>query len=129
MKRKLTILLLTGFLVVLVGCVAGNVDEETAQTYTSKAEEAILLLNDEKFEELYENFDEQMSTVLTVEEMNANVAPVIEESGEFQSFDQSSVEMKEGYYIVTITGNYSNVNRVYTITFDQEEKIAGLYVQ
>ncbi|GAA0305428.1 PBP1b-binding outer membrane lipoprotein LpoB [Gracilibacillus halotolerans] len=129
MKKKITILLLTGFLFILVGCVSGNVDEETAQTYTTKAEDAIQLLNDGKFEELYEQFDEKMSSELSVEKMNAEVTPVIEESGEFQSFDQSSVEMKEGYYIVTITGNYSNVNRVYTITFDPEDKIAGLFVK
>lgn len=129
MKKKITILLLTGFLFILVGCVSGNVDEETAQTYTAKAEDAIQLLNDGKFEELYGQFDEKMSSELSVEKMNAEVTPVIEESGEFQSFDQSSVEMKEGYYIVTITGNYSNVNRVYTITFDPEDKIAGLFVK
>lgn len=129
MKKKITILLLTGFLFILVGCVSGNVDEETAQTYTTKAEDAIQLLNDGKFEELYGQFDEKMSSELSVEKMNAEVTPVIEESGEFQSFDQSSVEMKEGYYIVTITGNYSNVNRVYTITFDPEDKIAGLFVK
>lgn len=129
MKKKITILLLTGFLFILVGCVSGNVDEETAQTYTTKAEDAIQLLNDGKFEELYGQFDEKMSSKLSVEKMNAEVTPVIEESGEFQSFDQSSVEMKEGYYIVTITGNYSNVNRVYTITFDPEDKIAGLFVK
>jgi len=128
-KKKITILLLTGFLFILVGCVSGNVDEETAQTYTTKAEDAIQLLNDGKFEELYGQFDEKMSSELSVEKMNAEVTPVIEESGEFQSFDQSSVEMKEGYYIVTITGNYSNVNRVYTITFDPEDKIAGLFVK
>lgn len=129
MKKKITILLLTGFLFILVGCVSGNVDEETAQTYTTKAEDAIQLLNDGKFEELYGQFDEKMSSKLSVEKMNAEVTPVIEESGEFQSFNQSSVEMKEGYYIVTITGNYSNVNRVYTITFDPEDKIAGLFVK
>lgn len=129
MKKKITILLLTGFLFILVGCVSGNVDEETAQTYTTKAEDAIQLLNDGKFEELYGQFDEKMSSELSVEKMNAEVTPVIEESGEFQSFNQSSVEMKEGYYIVTITGNYSNVNRVYTITFDPEDKIAGLFVK
>jgi len=128
-KKKITILLLTGFLFILVGCVSGNVDEETAQTYTTKAEDAIQLLNDGKFEELYGQFDEKMSSKLSVEKMNAEVTPVIEESGEFQSFNQSSVEMKEGYYIVTITGNYSNVNRVYTITFDPEDKIAGLFVK
>ena len=112
---------------VLVGCT--SVDQETAEIYAAKAEDVILLLNEQNFEELYQNFDEKMSTDLTVQEMETHVAPVIEESGEFQSFDQFSVENKQGYYVVVVGTKYSDVNRVYTITFDQQEKIAGLYVK
>ncbi|MDQ0156964.1 hypothetical protein J2S07_003289 [Robertmurraya andreesenii] len=92
------------------------------------AEEVVSLLNEAKYGDIHTMFDETMKTELTEEQMGL-LTPVIEQSGDFDKIDKSSVEEKDGHHIVTLVSKYSKENRIYTITFNDKEEIAGLFVK
>lgn len=116
-------------LIVLAACGGGNVDEATAEKYSSKAEEVITLLNNGHYDELYEMFDATMKTALPLENMAEVFMPVIEESGDFEKMNKSTVNEDDGLFITISSAKYSNKNRIYTITFNQDDEVAGLYVK
>lgn len=112
----------------LAACGGNKVEDATAKKYIAKAEELVSLLNEAKYEEIHAMFDERMKTDLSVEQM-VNLTPIIEESGEFEKIDKSSVEEKEGYYVVVLVGKYSEGKRIYTISFNEQEEVAGLFIK
>lgn len=113
----------------LVACGGNKVDETTAEQYKSKAKEVILLLNEQKYEEIYHLFDKTMKEQLPVEIMKKQITSVIEESGSFENFNKSKIDEKDGYYVAVIVASYSEKNRVYTISFNQQGEISGLFVK
>jgi len=114
-------------LILLIGC-SNTVDEETSDKYISAAKEVVEELQNGNYEEVHAQFDTTMKTNLSIEQM-AELGPIIEESGEFQSFDKQSIEEKDGFYVVVLVAKYSDQNRVYTVSFNSEDEIAGLFIK
>ncbi|KKE78538.1 MULTISPECIES: DUF3887 domain-containing protein [Bacillaceae] len=128
MKKFLATIL--GFMAILtlVACGGNTVDDSTSEKYISKAEEVVSLLNELNYKEVHEMFNEQMKTELPEEQME-ELTPIIEESGDFEKIDKSSVEEKDGYYIVVLVAKYSDENRVFTISFNNKDEVAGLFIK
>lgn len=116
------------FVLILVACGGNKVDEATAEKYLAKAEEVILLLNDEDYEAVYEKFNAQMQAGLPVSKME-ELRPIIEEAGSFEEISKASVEEKDGMHITVSQAKYSDQKRIYTISFDQNDNIAGLFIK
>lgn len=127
MRKNIVVLFVIGLTLLLVAC-GGKVDDETSEKYITEAKEVVSLLNDAKYEEVHSKFDDAMKAGLPVEAM-AELTPIIEGSGNFQEIDKASVEEKDGYYITVLVAEYSNDNRVYTISFNKDDEIAGLHMQ
>jgi len=127
MKKLLNILIGSLMLILLIGC-SNTVDEETSDKYISAAKEVVEELQNGNYEEVHAQFDTTMKTNLSIEQM-AELGPIIEESGEFQSFDKQSIEEKDGFYVVVLVAKYSDQNRVYTVSFNSEDEIAGLFIK
>lgn len=128
MKKFLATIL--GFMAILtlVACGGNTVDDSTSEKYISKAEEVVSLLNELNYKEVHEMFNEQMKTELPEEKME-ELTPIIEKSGDFEKIDKSSVEEKDGYYIVVLVAKYSDENRVFTISFNNKDEVAGLFIK
>lgn len=127
--RKMLIIFVSILLVgILAACGGNKVDEATAEKYSAKAEEVILLLNDGDYEAVYESFNSQMQAGLSVSEME-ELTPIIEESGIFEEITKASVEEKDGAYITVTQAKYTDKKRIYTISFDQNDEIAGLFIK
>ena len=73
-------------------------------------------------------FDEEMEKELPVDDME-ELSPVINQSGEFEEIDKSSVEEKDGFFIVVLVAKYSEENRTFTVTFNDKDEVAGLFIQ
>ena len=127
MKKRLNILIGSLMVLLLIGC-SNTVDEETSDKYISAAKEVVENLQNGNYEEVHAQFDTTMKTNLSIEQM-AELGPIIEESGEFQSFDKQSIEEKDGFYVVVLVAKYSDKNRVYTVSFNSEDEIAGLFIK
>ena len=127
MKKKIVIL--CSMLMVLVLAACGNkVDEATANTYIEKATEVVNWLNEEEYEKVTAQFDEKMKANLTEAQL-AEISPILEESGTLEEIQKQSVEEKDGIKVVVLVAKHTEDKRIYTISYDSEDKIAGLFVQ
>lgn len=118
----------TAFLFVLAAC-GDKVDDDTSDKFITKAEEVVSLLNEESYQEVHAMFDETMEEGLPVDDMREMFPPIFERSGDFEAFKKSSVEEKDDHYTVVLAANYSKENRVFTITLNEQEEVAGLFVK
>ena len=114
--------------VLLLTACGSKVDESTASLYISKAEEVVHFINNGEFDKIVEQFDERMKENVTAAQL-AEITPVIEESGSYERIKKQSVQEKDGNKIVVIVGEHTEEDRVYTVTFNANDQIAGLYVQ
>ncbi|PID07075.1 hypothetical protein CSV65_00380 [Sporosarcina sp. P31] len=126
MKKIIVFALATVFL--LAACGNNKVDDSAAKEYIKKSKEAISLFNEEKFDEMRSMFDATMKDALSVEQLQ-EVSDIVKESGEFVSFEKESVAKKEQYFVATIATKYKEDNRVYTITLDEQQQVAGFFVK
>lgn len=127
MKRFLITIFTVALMIVLVACGGNKVDDTIADKHIAHAEKIVSLLNDGNYEEVHSMFDEMMKAGLPVNAME-DLTPVIKESGSFEKIDKRSVEENEGMYTTVLAAKYSEKNRVFTITFDGNDKVAGLYI-
>lgn len=128
MKRMLLTMLSALAMLTLVACGGNKVDDSTSEKYIGKAEEIVSLLNEGKYNDVHAMFDDQMKTGLPEEQME-ELTPIIEQSGNFEEIDKSSVEEKDGLYVVVLVAKYSKENRVFTITFNDKDEVAGLFIK
>ena len=103
------------------------------QTLKEKAKETIMLFDDENYDALQENAIEEMQGYLNKETLQAAKAQLSGEWGERKSFGKSYIsEMTKGrkhFAVIQTTVNYENVSAVYTLTYDNDMKLAGLYIK
>lgn len=128
MRKILSTILCAGLAVFFVACGGNKVDDSTANKYITQAEEIVSLLNGGEYQEIHAMFDEQMKAGLTIGQME-ELTPVIQGSRDFKEINKSSVEEKEGMYIVVLAAKYSEENRVFTITFNDKDQVVGLYIK
>ena len=128
MMKKWTVLFGSLLVVLLLAACGNKVDEETASKYVDKAEGIVKLLNNEKYDEIYEQLNASMKSQLSADQL-AEIKPVLDASGAYEGIEKQSVEEKDGMNIVVIVGKHSEENRIYTITYDTNDEIAGLFVQ
>lgn len=127
MKKWAIILVGLMLSVLLVGC-GNKADNDTSQVYSEKAEEVVNWMNEKNYDKITEQFDANLKTQLTAEQL-AQIEPVIVQSGDFKQVEKSTVEEKDGMKVVVLVTQYSNEKRIFTVTYDGEDKIAGLFVQ
>lgn len=126
--RKVTSIVFSFMTILMLAACGSNVDEATSEKYITQGEEVVSLLNDLNYEEVHAMFDDHMATELPGDQME-DLTPVIEGSGDFETIEKSSVEEKDGLYVVVIAAAYSNEDRMFTITFNNDDDIAGLYIK
>jgi len=114
--------------VVLLAACGNKVDEETEGKYIDKAVEVVHFINDGEFDKVIEQLNENMKAKLTAEQL-AEITPVLEESGSYKGIKKQSVQEKDGIIVVVLVGEYSEEDRIYTVSYDADNRIAGLFVQ
>lgn len=113
---------------VLLAACGNKVDEETENTYVEKAEAIVHYLNEGKFDQVFDKLNASMQSQVTAEQL-AEIKPVLEASGDYEGIEKQSVEEKDNIKIVVIVGKHSEENRIYTVSYDENDEIAGLFVQ
>lgn len=99
----------------------------------ARVEEVINLLDDGTYDTLAENATEQMAGVLNDEDMDAAKQLVGDDWGarvELGTIYMQEVEQQGVHYVITqVAASYENVTVTYTITFDENMKLAGIYMK
>lgn len=103
-----------------------NVVEEQAEWVIEK-------LNEDDFDALLGASDEAMQQVLTPEVIENARATIGDDWGNFRSYGQTYMsELKQNgklFVAVQMTVAYENVSVTYTILFDEDMKLTGLYMK
>lgn len=99
----------------------------------ARVEEVINLLDDGAYDTLAENATEQMAGVLNDEDMDAAKQLVGDDWGarvELGTIYMQEVEQQGVHYVITqVAASYENVTVTYTITFDENMRLAGIYMK
>ena len=129
MMKKWKFIVCSMLAVVLLAACGNKVDEETEGKYIDKAVEVVHFINAGEFDKVIEHLNENMKAKLTAEQLAEMITPVLEESGSFKGIKKQSVQEKDGIIVIVLVGEYSEEDRIYTVSYDEEERIAGLFVQ
>lgn len=99
----------------------------------ARVEEVINLLDDGAYDTLAANATEQMAGVLNDEDMDAAKQLVGDDWGarvELGTIYMQEVEQQGVHYVITqVAASYEYVTVTYTITFDENMKLAGIYMK
>lgn len=99
-----------------------------------KAENVISLLNSSDYASVEYMVKEEVRDKLTAQVLEDALGPILEEAGEFVKFDAEQVTGSTGngtesYATAVIKAEYENRTFIYTITFDSDYRVAGLYIK
>ena len=117
---------------ILSGCAAKLPEGFKEAEVQAAAENVIDLLNQRDAEGLTALMTEEMKAVLTAD-IQAQIFALLDESGAFQEIADlkmgGSTQNGITYAAVAAKAKYANREITYTISFDQDMKLAGLYLK
>lgn len=110
-----------------------DIDGLTQESIAAEVKEVVELLNQDDFETLQSIAVEEMKEALTPENIDPVRDKMSEDWGQMQSMGTvyaSGIRQKDRMLIITQTDAiYENISVVYTITFDKNMKLAGMYMR
>lgn len=102
-------------------------------TVQAKAEEVVSLLDESDYDALKEIADDKMAELLNAKEMNQAKSHFGEDWGEFQNFGSpyliESTQRGQHTAVVQINASYENTSVTYTISFNEDMKLNGLWMK
>lgn len=108
-------------------------DDPSLEEITASVEQVIGLLNEDDFDDLQAMAVEELKDKLTADVINSVRQEISEDWGRMQSVGKTyvqGVKQKGALIIVTQTDViYENVSVVYTISFDEDLRLGGLYIR
>lgn len=125
--KKISVILCS-VLILILGACGNKVDDTTADKYIGKAKDVVTSLNEEQYEKVTAQFDDTMKANLTAAQL-AEISPILKESGAFEEIKKQSVEEKDGMKVVVLVAQHKNDKRIYTVSYNDKDQIAGLFVQ
>ena len=146
-RRKTLVKILVSIIVILLALIAvaawylpkvnnigsGDGDVFKSAEVEEKLVEVITLLDEDDYESLQAVSTSRMASVLTKDYMSAAKQQLSEEFGGRTSvgtiYMQEVRQMGQCFAVCYVTVTYENVSVVYTITFDEDMKLAGLYMR
>lgn len=119
--------------VLLTSCSGNQLSSDFNEEDVKKAaENVIVLINNEDSSGLRELFNTQLNTALT-DDVLKQIYGTIREGGQFEKIEDMSVigttdkSTNQEYAVVVAKAKYKNKTFTYTISFDKQMKLAGLY--
>jgi len=107
-----------------------SVSSGQKEKYIEKAQNVITLFNEEKSDEIIELYDEAMKNALPKEKLS-EVYTQIKSNGDFEKFlegEMTKVEQDgKTFTVVVQQAKYAKNTLTYTISFDNEDKLAGIF--
>ncbi|KHF41699.1 DUF3887 domain-containing protein [Halalkalibacter okhensis] len=95
----------------------------------SLAEQFIEQLSQGKYDEAIERFDDTMSAQISVAELGELWETIESQVGAFIDYDFESTQEVDGYLVVLLNGLFEEADVMFTISFDEQNQIAGFFIQ
>lgn len=121
----------------LSGCTGNKLAEDfNKEEVKAAAEEIVELVNSDDFDTIIDvRAEEKLKNALTVEDLEKAKSVVMNDAGEFQSFKSVSVigekdkTKDQDWAVAIVIAQYENQKVTYTITFDSEMELIGIYMK
>lgn len=134
MKKFRTIAFILAILLTSCGSQISTkeLSKEVEEKYLNMSKENIELLNDEGIEALDEKFSEEMKKAIT-EDTKKQVEQLLKENGKFVEFakakavGQKDDKTQENYIITQVETKYEKSSLIFTINYNEDEEISGLF--
>lgn len=140
MKKNKILIILMFIFVFLVSCSNKSKEKNTKeskistdeqkQKYINKAQTVIKLFNDKKSKEILEISSIELQNAMTKDNLNI-IYEKINSMGEFKDFSKNEVtnieEKNKNYIVVIQSVKYSKGELIYSINFDENDKLAGIF--
>lgn len=108
-------------------------DDLSQEAVTASVENVVVMLNQNDFDGLQELAVDELKSKLTQETMDEVRKGISEDWGEMQSIGKvymQGLKQKGKVMVVTqVNAVYENVSVVYTISFDEDLRLGGLYMR
>ena len=109
---------------------SSSASDEQKEKYIEKAQNVITLFNEEKSDEIVELCDEAMKNALPKDKLS-EVYTQLKSNGDFEKFLEGEMtKVEQGgktFTVVVQQAKYGKNTLTYTISFDNEDKLAGIF--
>ena len=109
---------------------SSSVSNGQKEKYIEKAQNVITLFNEEKSDEIVELCDEAMKNALPKDKLS-EIYTQIKSNGDFEKFLEGEMtKVEQGgktFTVVVQQAKYAKNTLTYTISFDNEDKLAGIF--
>ncbi len=143
MKKRFSALLLLFMALTAIFCGCSNQSAKTEKLspdfdeakVKAAAEDAVRLINSGGYQKLSDTMVRQdLRTKLSAEVIRDAVEKTMGRAGEFASFEAVTVSgtqdnAKNSYAVASVRAKYKNQTVIYTVSFDREMNIVGLYMR
>lgn len=137
MKKRMSILFICTLAVCMMGCAKTKLAEEfEEEKVIEEAKAVIQMINEGETEAVWEDkFNAKMQSALTKEDWLSAIDPIMEDAGEFQSYEKEAVtgteepDTGEEFATAVIVAEYENGKNQYTITFNKSMQLTGFFVK
>lgn len=137
MKKKMCVLFICTLAVCMMGCAKTELSEEfEKEEVIEEAKGIIQMINEGETEAVWEEkFNAKMQSALTKEDWLSAIDPIMEDAGEFQSYEKEAVtgteepDTGEEFATAVIVAEYENGKNQYTITFNKSMQLTGFFVK
>ena len=130
MKKFIKSLVIMLCLFMVTGCSAGKLsDAYNEDEVKAAAEDVIDKLNDKNYEGILENSSEELKNSLPDNKLQETWESFSKDIGAFDSISKETLAEKNGYAVAIVNAKYENKKVTFTLSFNKEMKLSGIYMK
>ena len=130
MKKLLSVFMVLFCGIIMVGCgtqkLSSNYSEEKLKV---AAEETINNLNNNKYDEIVNGSRASLKAQLPKDKIKEAWEPLQEHLGKYKEISKISFQEKDGLAIVIAIAQYEEGRVQFTLSYDEDMKLAGIYMK
>ena len=136
MQAIVTVVLVLALSLSLIGCAGAPLPKGfDADEVGTAAEEIVGLATTGDYDSIINALRDDLKSSITADQLKEGWAPLFEKAGAFDSITKtvfSSTKDKttgEEYAVVQVLAKHANANLIYTLSFDKDLALVGLYLK
>ena len=137
MKKIISVLFISLFATLLLGgCSSGKLsDAFDKETVEKSAKQVIEYMNNAEYDKVTTMFQEDLQEQLSAEVLKDAVDKTYSDAGEFKEYKNTAVlgqkvkTTKEDSAVAVVVAKYENQNVTFTISFNTDMELIGLYMK
>lgn len=130
MKKIFKILSMMVCIFMMVGCSAGKLsDKYNEEDLKVEAEKVIKNLNDKNYDTILEGSSDELKNALPDNKLKETWEGFSENIGDYDSILKMTFAEKNGYGVAIVNVKYKNKKVTFTLSFNSEMKLSGIYMK